>query len=406
MKRLLIFPFVFFGCNGLAQLNTITTSLPALGLNADAHLNGTAGIGSVSDDHSIQGAFNGNPAILANGSKYVSATLNHTPWFRRLVPSISNNSVQFAFGISNRYALGFQLKYFTLGNIRFTDQFGNVTSQFAPSETSFQINQAFKVSRNWSIGAAFKLASAKYSSNSNSVVFAVDLGTQYLKKFVERENLKTSIRWGAGITNLGNKAVFDYPGGSSSNFIPITLQTGVMLSAHTKAGSGWLVNNFSYQASKFLVPTPPRYKIDPATRGALRDGNGELIVSSGRDPNVPVMQGVVQSFYDAPGMNGGYNVSGDWEATTGQKIKEEWNELIHHFAHEIRVEFSKNFALKMREGLFLQANSKGGRKYFSFAPGIELFGFRFDYSRWVTLGPNSALSGTNSFSLGYHRSFG
>jgi len=121
---------------------------PSLAVNANAHLNGTAGIGSVSDEHSIQGAFNGNPAILANGSKYVSANLNDTPWLRRLVPGVSNNSAQFALGISKRYALGFQFKYFTLGNIQFTDQFGNVTTQYAPTETSLQMNQAFRISGN------------------------------------------------------------------------------------------------------------------------------------------------------------------------------------------------------------------------------------------------------------------
>ena len=139
----------------------------------------------------------------------------------------------------------------------------------------------------------------------------MDLGTQYLKKFVERTKLKTSIRWGAGIINLGNKAVLDYPGGSRSNFIPITLQTGVMLSIFTKVSNGWLVNNVSYQASKYLLPAPSRNKIDLTTRRALRDGNDELIVSSGRDPNAPMMQGIVQSFYDAPGMKGQYNACGD-----------------------------------------------------------------------------------------------
>ena len=404
MKRLLVFPFLILTFNLLAQFNTITTSFPSLAINADAHLNGTAGIGSVSDEHSIQGAFNGNPAILANGSKYVSANLNHAPWLRRLVPGVSNNSAQFALGISKRYALGFQFKYFTLGNIQFTDQFGNVTTQYAPTETSLQMNQAFRISGNWSIGAAFKLASAKYLSNSNAIVFAVDLGTQYQKKFVERENLKTFFRWGAGITNLGNKAFFE--NSSLSNYIPITLQTGSMFSVHSKAGNGWLVNNVSYQVSKLLVPSPPRYKIDPATMDVIQDGNGELIVSSGRDPNVPVMQGVVQSFYDAPGMAGGYNENGEWEATTGQKISEEWSEIIHHVAHEVRYEVSDNLILKMREGLFLEASAKGGRKYFSFAPGIELYGFRLGYSRWLAFGQNTNLSGTHSFSIGFHRKFG
>ena len=85
---------------------------------------------------------------------------------------------------------------------------------------------------------------------------------------------------------------------------------------------------------------------------------------------------------------------------------EEWSEIIHHVAHEVRYEVSDNLILKMREGLFLEASAKGGRKYFSFAPGIELYGFRLGYSRWLAFGQNTNLSGTHSFSIGFHRKFG
>jgi len=406
MKRFLVFPFIILAFNALAQFNVITTALPSLGLNADAQLNGTAGIGSVSDEHSIQGAFSGNPAILANGSKYVSFNLNHTPWGRSLIPERSMNSSQIAFGINKNHAFGAQFDYFQFGRFSFSDQFGNFISQSRIHELSLQLNYAFKLSPYWSIGSAIKYATANYGQTARTRVFALDLGALYYKELLHSDDLKTFIRWGAGITNLGNKAVFDYPGGSISNFIPITMQTGAMFSALNKVGNGWLVNNISYQASKYLVPTPPAYKLDSTLRFPLHDGNGDFIVSSGKNPDVPVVQGVVQSFYDAPGITGSYNASGDWEATAGQKMSEEWNEIIHHFAHEIRLELSENFSLKMREGLFLEANSKGGRKYFSFAPGIELYGFRFDYSRWIAFGGNSILRGTQSFSIGYHRKFG
>ena len=272
MKRLLIFPFFILAFDALAQFNVITTALPSLGINADAHLNGTAGIGSVSDDNSIQGAFSGNPAILANGTKYVSLNIN-PPWRGSLVPEASMNSAQIAVGLRKKHAFGAQFDYFSLGNVRFTDLFGNASTQTRLNELSLQLNYAFKPSPYWSIGAGFKYATANYAQTARPRVFALDLGALYFKDLVYRDKLKTFVRWGAGITNLGNKAVFDYPGGSISNFIPITLQTGSMFSVHSKAGSGWLVNNISYQASKYLVPSPPRIKLDPATGWFVFDDN-------------------------------------------------------------------------------------------------------------------------------------
>ena len=50
---------------------------------------------------------------------------------------------------------------------------------------------------------------------------------------------------------------------------------------------------FAIDANKLLVPSQPNYQ---------EGEDGREIIFSGRDPEVGVMQGIIQSFYDAPGI--------------------------------------------------------------------------------------------------------
>ena len=60
--------------------------------------------------------------------------------------------------------------------------------------------------------------------------------------------------------------------------------------------------------NKLLVPTPPiyEYAIDPitgqpTTQIAIDPTTGAKIIAKGKNPSVPVAQGILQSFGDAPG---------------------------------------------------------------------------------------------------------
>ena len=52
--------------------------------------------------------------------------------------------------------------------------------------------------------------------------------------------------------------------------------------------------SFAFDINKLLVPTPPIYD-------SLATVPGPENIISGKDPNVGVLQGILQSFSDAPG---------------------------------------------------------------------------------------------------------
>jgi hypothetical protein len=117
--------------------------------------------------------------------------------------------------------------------------------------------------------------------------------------------------------------------------------------------------------NKLLVPTPPIY-----------DENGNII--DGKDPNVSVVRGIFQSFYDAPG-----------------GFKEEIKEL--QISVGIEYWYDKQFAL--RAGYFYEHATKGNRKFFTLGAGLKYNVFGLDFSYLIPTEQQHPLENTLRFSL-------
>jgi hypothetical protein len=96
------------------------------------------------------------------------------------------------------------------------------------------------------------------------------------------------------------------------------------------------------------------------------------------DPNVPVIQGMLQSFYDAPG-----------------GFKEELQEI--NISGGIEYWYDKQFAL--RTGFFYEAPNKGNRKYITFGAGFRFNVFGLDLSYLVPIEQRNPLERTIRFSM-------
>ena len=129
---------------------------------------------------------------------------------------------------------------------------------------------------------------------------------------------------------------------------------------------------FSIDFNKLLVPTPPVYAKDSIT-GALIYENGEPVIAAGKDDNVGPIQGLIQSFYDAPGG---------------------FSEEIKEFTLGVGAEYWYNQTFTVRTGFFHEAKMKGNRRYMTFGAGLRYNVFNIDVSYLVPVN-NSATSGTN-----------
>lgn len=382
------------GSDGSVQLNTITTAVPFVLNPGDAMQFGLAEVGVVSSSFYHETAFTSNPALLANGRKYAAVRSNYTPWLRALAPDINLTTSSLAWGITERHSIGVYQKFFSLGNIQFTDNNGNFIRDFNPWEMQTQLNYATWFPNGISTGIAVKHIYSNLTGGLNvggadtrpgqSVAFDLGIHHRRHRKLSEHFGLTHAV--GFSLNNMGMK--MSYTDTPEKDFIPTNMQLGIQIGiSHLLGEHVRIEDDVSYQVTKLLVPTPPVYATDSS--GYILDSNGNRVIEQGMDPNVSVPMGMIQSFYDAPG-----------------GTAEEWREVNHMLAHELRVVLFEKLAVHARQGFFYEHASKGDRQFLTLGGGVSFFGFRIDLAGFVPLTGQHPLRNTFSVSLGFRARLG
>ncbi|MCX8144505.1 MAG: type IX secretion system outer membrane channel protein PorV [Bacteroidia bacterium] len=367
----------------LGALNPITTAVPFLIIGPDSKQGGMGEVGAATDPDVNSIHWNG--AKLAMVEKDMGFGISYSPWLRTLVPDISLSYVSGYKRINKMSVAGMSLRYFSLGNITFTDIMGNTTGQFKPNEFAIDLAYAQKLSPQFSMGMAFRYVNSNltggYSVNGQPTkvgqTVAVDISMYYRsKKFDlgEKKNIATA---GLSISNLGAK--IDY-GTGTKNFIPTNLRLGGSLKTIL---DDFNTIGFYLDFNKLLVPTPPVYlKKADGMGDSLDPATGKKIILAGKDPNVPVIQGVLQSFGDAPG-----------------GFQEELREINTSTGFEYW--YSNMFAFRM--GYFYEHKTKGGRQFLTFGFGIRysVFGLDASYLVPTVANRNHPLQNTWRFTLSF-----
>ncbi len=333
---------------GGQTLNAITSAVPFLMIGPDSKQGalGDAGAATDPDINSIH--WNGSK--LAFTEKTFGAGFTVTPWLRNLVPDINMYYLSGYGRLNKRQVVGASLRYFSLGTIEFTDINGTNYGSYRPNEFAMDLAFSQKLSKNFSLGVATRFINStinKYVSSNGqqgnaASTFAVDLSAFYKSNEFMAGGKKMIAQGGLAITNMGDKIRYS----NDQNFLPANLRLGGGLK--TKLDE---FNNFNayLDFNKLLVPTPPDYEIDGNNQIVL-DADGKKVVAAGKDPNVPVIEGMLQSFSDAPG-----------------GFKEE----MHEINTSVGVEYDYNNIFAVRGGYFHEHKTKGGRQYFTVGVGFK-----------------------------------
>lgn len=361
------------------SINPITTSVPFLLIAPDSRQGGMGEVGAATqpDVNSIHW----NPSKLAFAEKSMGFGISYTPWLRQLVPDISLSYISGYAKVNKRAAVGASLRYFSLGNITFTDIQGNTTGQFKPNEFAIDVAYSQKLSEQFAAGVALRyinsnltggvtLSNGQPTKAGQSV--AVDVSFFYkTKKGWELGGKKTDGTIGLAITNIGSKISYT----TVKNYIPINMRLGGGLKFNIDD-----YNTFGFYAdlNKLLVPTPPVYyksvnggdSIDPAT--------STKVIKAGKDPNRPVASGMIGSFSDAPG-----------------GFKEELREV--NIAGGFEYWYAKQFAV--RAGYFYENKTKGGRQFFTVGLGVRYSVFGLDMAYLIPTSLRNPLQNTLRFTL-------
>lgn len=376
------------------QLNTITTSMPFLAITPESRGGGMGDAGTALSASSTSIFW--NTAMLNFAEDRSELSISYTPWLRKLTNDISLSYLSGYYKLNNRMAVTGALRFFSLGEITFTDASGNYIRDDKPSEFELAGGYAFKLSERSSIGVNGKFA---YSNLTGGLTVAgattkpgvagiADISYAYNNDDVRLGGVKGTYTFGATINNIGNKV--SYSELSRRDFIPMNLRIG---NAYTAKLDDYNKLTFSVDLQKLLVPTPP---ITNSTAGYYSLPEGVII---GKSNDVGVISGLVQSFYDAPGLPI-KNENGDYSDNTGQivkgsRFKEEITEI--NIAAGLEYWYANVFAL--RGGFFYEAPNKGARQFFTFGASFQYNIFGIDISYLAALKRDNPLANTLRFTL-------
>jgi hypothetical protein len=349
------------------ELNAIQTVVPFLTIAPDSRAGsmGDAGVATTPDNYSMFW----NPAKYAFIDGSSGFALSYSPWLRTLIPDINIAYVSYYKRIDSRQVLAASLIYSSLGDIPFTDDFGNIERTFKPNE--FAIDGAYSriLSEHFSGGMAFRFIYSNLTGGAvvggtetrPGISFAADL-SGYYNNNTQMSGKDVDYAFGFNLSNLGSK--MSYTDSREPDFIPMNMRIGtsgtVALDRYNKIALAIDIN-------KLLVPTPPTY-------------NEDREIIDGKDPNVAVPVAIFQSFFDAPG-----------------GFKEEMRE----FTYSLGAEYLYNEQFAIRGGYFHENASKGNRKYFTAGAGFKMNVFAIDVSYLMPLVQNHPLARTLRFSIAF-----
>jgi hypothetical protein len=275
--------------------NPIVFAMPVLTVVPDARAAGMGDIGvatlpTANDQH-------------WNASKYVfneaktGVSLSYIPWLRGI--GTSNINLLYLTGfyrLDNKQAIGASLRYFSLGAMTFWGEQQEFIKSSNPNEMAIDVSYSRLLGEYFSAGVAFRYLRSDiaggYYTGGNTILepanaWSADIGFYYNEP-VRLGAMTGIVSAGLSITNIGSKMNYGYKENESMEktyFLPTTGRLGGNLKLDLDYYNEL---SFGVELSKYLVPTPPIV-------GA--DGN----IVSGKDNNVSIPKGMIQSFSDAPG---------------------------------------------------------------------------------------------------------
>lgn len=351
--------------------NTITTAVPFLSITPDSRAGGMGDAGVATTPDVVSQHW--NPAKYAFIESEMGVSLSYSPWLVNLADDINLAYLSGYKRIDDVQTVSSSLRYFSLGNITFTDDYGTELNTVNPNEFAIDLGYTRMLSELFSGSVAVRYIRSDLTSGQmvNGVAsqagnsYAADVAFYFYNEF--RASRKDNVfSAGINIQNIGSKV--SYTDGKIKDFIPTMLKLGA---AYTTELDQYNAFTFAFEASKLLVPTPPK-----TTYGFEDD---DIIYSGGINSDISVIDGIFSSFSDAPG-----------------GFKEELQEI--NLSGGVEYWYNEQFAL--RGGYFWEHENKGNRKFLTVGAGFRMNVFALDFS-YLLARQNHPLENTLRFSLSF-----
>lgn len=351
------------GPNGVCVPNTLLTAMPFLRIAPDARggAMGDVGITVSPDANSIHY----NASNLAFVEKSTALSMTYTPWLREL--NLNDVFLLHFSGyrkLDELQTVAFGLRYFSLGDIIFTDVQGVEIGMGNPREAEFNVAYARKLGDNFSASLSAKYVYSNLAAGqqvngtmiNSANAFAADIGFTY-KKDSKLGGYDSQWTYGGAITNLGSKVSYTDQA-EVQDFLP----------ANFGFGAGLLMNfdnynsmSFHFEVNKLLVPTP--------IARTMLDADGNIV----DNPEWDVNGNDIADYREKSLFSGVFGSFGDAQGGFGEEIKE--------FALSFGTEYWYDKQFAVRAGYFYENPEKGARQYLTVGLGIQynIFGINLSY---------------------------
>ena len=332
-------------------VNPRTTAVPFLRISPDARASGMGDMGIATTPDANSSFW--NLAKTPFSKNKTSIGLTYAPWLKALgLSDVYLATLGFNTKLGDgQSAIGASLRYFSLGNIQFTDYAGNNISQFRPREMALDFGYARKLSDRLSLGVALRYINSNLvSGNVGGVNYKAgnaisgDISLYY--DGVTGQN-GDGFAWGLSLSNLGSKIGYTNDN-QNKDYIPANLGLGFQ---YTYAVDEVNKLHFAFDINKLLVPAPPL-----STGDQYQDS-----VNLAEYRSSSVISSWAKSMSDGDG-------------------------LMKSLQFSVGAEYAYNDQFFVRAGYFYENKSEGNRKYFTLGAGIKYNVMNFNFSYLVPSG--------------------
>jgi hypothetical protein len=184
---------------------------------------------------------------------------NYTPWLRDISSNIFLATISGYHKLDETQTVSGALRYFSLGNLQFSDISGNPLGSAHPREFSLEGGYARKLSNKLSIALGARYINSKLASGAanNSLTtykpgnaFGVDISVFY----TDQDEAGKGFAYGATLTNLGSRVNYS-SNSTSKEFLPANLGLGAAYTLPMDDQKSKF--QFGLDINKLLTPVPP-----------------------------------------------------------------------------------------------------------------------------------------------------
>lgn len=355
------------------ERRVITTAVPFLMIASDARAAGIGEQGVATSMDNFSQHWNPSKYVFSESSSGIA--FSYTPYLSKLVNDIFLANISYYNKINERSAWSASLKYFSLGDIDILQNPLDIPIIENPNEFTIDAAYSLKLNENFalSVGGRFLLSDVKLqtldSETEAASSVAVDISGFFESDITSYRNFDGILRAGFNISNIGPKMKYSKLNNGTESFLPTNLRFGTGFEFIFDSNNSFTI---SVELNKLLVPSPSEevFNVD-----------GDLVAY--RQPDVGFLQGIFNSFNDAP---------------------DGFSEELKELTYSLGLEYSFNKSFFLRTGYFSEHELKGSRKFITIGTGFNTDrNLKIDLSYLIsTSDVISPLENTLRLSLGFN----